>query len=200
MSKSIKANARTVAAPQTVAVRPEVKAFVVDIADVQQSLNAKLYEAAMWCRDNQATDDELAELLAVIDRRKRADFKRIITAPADAVTKAMPTNLVQAAQFIRARVKGASAQLAKSYATGKTDGATLAAKLGTEPKDKAEPDHKRDVALPVPAADEVGNIKRLADLLPALEAELAEYGPGTQKALASFKSAAAALIAAAANG
>lgn len=202
MTKQAKITAREVQAPKTVEVRKQFKEYADRIQDVQQSLNSILYDAAMFCRKEQATPEELQVLLDVIDRRKRTDFKRIVTAPDEAITKSMPANLVQAAQFIRARVKGAPAATAKSYATGKLDSAGLKAKLGETaptPTEGEEP-ARREVERDYPKADEVGNLSRLNDLLPALEAELSEYGPECQKAMKAFKAAAAALMEAAANG
>lgn len=198
----IKTNAATTAAAKPAAIRPEVRSYVADIEAAQKTLNATLFEAAMWCRKNSATPEELKELLDVITKQKRSDFKRIVTAPDDVVTKSMPQNLVQAAQYIRARVKGAPAATAKSYATGKLDAAGLAKKLGEKAPEKAGrkagDTHEADKAAPAP--EQVGNLSRLNDLLPALEAEMSEYGPECQKAMKAFKAAADALIKAAANG
>lgn len=198
----IKATAATKAANKPAAIRQEVLSFRDQINEKQKSLNATLFDAAMWCRKNKATPEELQELLDVITKQKRSDFKRIVTAPDDVVTKSMPQNLVQAAQYIRARVKGAPAATAKSYATGKLDAAGLAKKLGEKAPEKAgrKSGDTHEADKPAPTPEQVGNLSRLNDLLPALESEMSEYGPEVKKAMKAFKAAADALIKAAANG
>jgi hypothetical protein len=58
----------------------------------------------------------------------------------------------------------------------------------------------RTTAHNVPAESAVGNLKRVLDLMPALEAEMADYGPECKKAMVAFLKAAALLSKAAANG
>lgn len=215
MSKKIKAITTTAntgapsaaekAAKKPEVIRKEVGEFVTAIESAQKSLAKVLFEAALWCRNESASKAELDELLSVVDRRRRSDFRTIAGAPTGLIEqRSCPKNLIQSANYVRARNKGASAALAKSFAEQKMTAGQLSARLKAEPEAEkpATPPKAGNGAetLPAPKAAAVGNLKRLLGLLPALEAEMAEYGPECKQIMAALTATVHKLSVAAAKG
>lgn len=138
MTKQTKGTAREVAANKKVQPRAEFVELANNITAATQSLNSVLYEGAMLCRKYNATEDELKLVLDAAPKQRRNEFKTIVTAPAGAITKTAPKSLGKLAQFIKARNKGATPQVAKQFAEQKLNAAELNEKLGIEPKKPAK--------------------------------------------------------------
>ena len=137
MSKSIKGNARTVAAPIAVEPRDEFKTMAAQIEDKAQSLSQLIYEAAMLARRVSATKEENALLLAVIPKQRRNEYRRIVAAPAEHFGRNAPTNLTKLAKYLKARAEGATAADAKKVAEQKISAEELREKLGKPAPKKA---------------------------------------------------------------
>lgn len=139
MTKQAKTVAATKAAPKKVQPRAEFVELANNITAATQSLNSILYDGAMMCRKFNATEEELKLVLDAAPKQRRSEFKTIVTAPEGAITKTAPKSLGKLAQFIKARNKGATPQVAKQFAEQKLNAAELNEKLGIAPKDGGKP-------------------------------------------------------------
>lgn len=167
MSKSIKANARAVAAPVAVKPRQLFVDLAHDLESIQQSLASRLYDAAMIARKERATEEELKLLLDAAPRQRRSEFKTVVTAPAEYFTKGAPTNLGALARFLKARMVGGTAAQAKQVATQKLTMPELKEKLGKAPAKKGAQNDDGEKHAP--------NGAPLHDLHDALERAVKEY-------------------------
>ena len=139
MTKQAKTTAATKAASQQVVLREAIKKAIARVKSANTSLSKAVYAAAMTARAESATESEFKAMLAEIPKQRRADFKRIVGAPAEHFGDSAPGNLVKLAIYLKHRAEGASDEdaatwtekgkpRAKSGASGQTDQAAKADK------------------------------------------------------------------------
>ena len=144
MTKQAKTTAATKAASQQVVLREAIKKAIARVKSANTSLSKAVYAAAMTARAESATESEFKAMLAEIPKQRRADFKRIVGAPAEHFGDSAPGNLVKLAIYLKHRAEGASDEdaatwtekgkpRAKSGASGQTDQAAKSDNKSPEP-------------------------------------------------------------------
>lgn len=225
MSKSIKNTAATAAANKSaaslVAANAQIAALATKYtAHVHGMVGKEQLRVALAVRDILAKEPEAVTkpLVSAFGRQRKHDIGAVLGATDETLASAgelFPKNrkpgLQQMARAIGLTLAGIKNDgAAKRYlSTGKKADFLEATGQKAEPAapapaavaDSADSEPApRTIERDNPQASEVGNLKRLTDLLPALEKEMADYGPECKKAMAAFKKAAESLSKAAANG
>jgi hypothetical protein len=225
MTTSIKATARITAAPKVDAAIVKANAQIKELANkyttqIDGAIGKAQLDTALKARAivERVPDADITPLISAFGRKRKSEICAIIGATdaelvtaGELFTKNRKPGLQQMARAISLIRFGAIVDdlAAQRYlSSGKKADYLLATGQESEPvapvdsADDSDVDaiELRTVAHNVPAESAVGNLKRVLDLMPALEAEMAEYGPECKKAMAAFTKAAALLSKAAANG
>lgn len=227
MSKSIKATAAVTAANKSTAALQHANEAIARLAADYTARTTGLIgkaqlDCAMKARGILAREPEanVKPLTTAFGRQRKHDIGAVLgasdetlAAAYDLFPKSRKPGLQQMARAIALVLAGIDDEAAASryLNSGKKADFLTATGQKAEPvapvvvadgADESSEDatESRTVAHTAPDPATVGNLSRLTALMPALEKELGEYGPECKKAMAAFKRAADALVAAAANG
>jgi hypothetical protein len=227
MTTSIKANARTVAAPVVNAAITKANLQIKELAtryttQVEGAVGKAQLDTAIKARliVERVPDADITPLISAFGRKRKSEICAIIGATDSELTiagglfqknrKPGLQQMARAISLIRfgAIVDDVAAQRYLSsgkkadylLATGQESEPVVPVAVADEGDDDDDATESRTVAHNTPASDTVGNLSRLTALMPALEKELGAYGPECKKAMVAFKRAADALVKAAANG
>lgn len=140
-AKSTKAATR---APKVQGPREVFVAMAKQLHDVNQTLSTTVYQAAMLARQQSATKEENDLLLAEIPKQRRAEYRRIVAAPAEHFGNKAPQNLSKLAKYLQNRAEGLTdAKAATAAEKGKTaTTSTTSTKVAGKAKKGAQGQHK----------------------------------------------------------